>query len=584
MIRRKILPVIFCTILGIVSITGYSRADEPEYKDYQLTNNKLEFFKITFKKNFIQIDIPEKSGYKTFRHEAGDIRIKDDIVQGGDQFAFNSEGLLVDNILYPYNKIYDTRITEQDDQITLIFYTRENMTSRVSASRRGNYITFAEKITITKDEFIRGLVLSIKGDIEVFGEVNKDVISLFGNVYIAEGAVVRGDVATLTRRAEVERNSSIYGEVFTGSEKRLIRHRRFYHREDEFSLSPDFKYNRVDGAALYATFKYEDYDSLLPTIWLTGGYAFESARWRYEIGLEQVLLRTRPLSLGGAYYRRLASEDDWLIGDHENIFFTLMTTEDFKDYYEAEGGRLYTHFKPFKNLTMEGGYRYEETNWIRAHRNIWSLFGGDKIFPKNFATVSEPYRQTGIDEIDSTTNAGLYARIEFDTRDSDEPFDRSAWAVTGTVEWSHPDLASDFDYRRYTASVRRYQKVNRHSILLMRGMYGGSDGYLPMYKMFFLGGLGTLEGYRHKEFPGVRFWMTNLEYRVTFPRTDLSFSLLYDVGQISGSTSFRETDEVRHSLEMAFYIESDIRLSISRRLDSADDKDPKIYARLTHLF
>ena len=549
-----------------------------------MTSLKQEFFKITLQRGYVKISIPEADGYKTVRHIAKDVKQKGDIVYGGDLFLFDSEGLVVDNILYPYDRIYDVRINEHDDEIVLTFFTKNNMPTRLSRTRRGNIITFLDKIIIEEDEFIRGIIFSVKGDIDVYGEVNKDVISLFGDVYIGEGSVVRGDVATLTGRANADRGASIYGEVFTSKGRKIIRRRRFYHREDEFSFTPAFRYNRVDGAGVYGTMKYEDLDSLLPTVWFTGGYAFESERWRYETGLEQVLWRTRPLSIGGTFYRKLASEDDWLINDRENLFFTLLTTEDFKDYYEAEGGRLYTRFKPFENLTFEGGYKYEETKWIRSHRNIWSLFGGDKVFTKNFGSVPEPYRLVGIGEIDSTANAGLYAQLDFDTRDPDEPFESSAWAFTGTAEWSHPDFESDFDYRRYTVKARRYQKVNRHSIMLFRGMYGGSDGYLPMYKRFFLGGLGTLEGYKHKEFMGSRFWMFNLEYRITFPSSDISYSLLYDVGQLSNTPGFESEDEIKHSIGMALYIENDLRLSISKRLDSADDKGPKIYARLTHQF
>jgi len=454
----------------------------------------------------------------------------------------------------------------------------------MASTRRGNIITFTNKIIIQQDEFIRGLVLSVKGDIEVYGEINKDVISLFGDVYIDKSAVIRGDIATLTGESEVNRRASVYGEVYSSTDKRIVHRRRFYHREDEFSLTPSFRYNRVDGAAVYATFKYQDLDSLLPIIWFKGGYAFESERWRYEAGLEQLIWHSRPWSLGGAFYRRLASEDDWLINDRENLFFTLVVTEDFKDYYETEGGYIYTRFIPLEHLTFESGYKYEETKWIRAHRNIWSLLGGDKIFPENFASVYEPYRQTGIKEIDTCNNAALYTQIDFDTRDSEEPFESSAWAATGKLEWSHPDLQSDFDYRRYTVSIRRYQKLNRHSIFLMRGMYGASDGYLPMYKRFFIGGPGTLEGYKHKEFMGSRFWMANFEYRITFPHTDISYSLLYDVGQISNTSGFESTDEIKHSVGMALYIENDFRISLSKRLDRADDKDPKIYARLMHNF
>jgi len=428
------------------------------------------------------------------------------------------------------------------------------------------------------------MIFSVQGDVDVYGEVNRDIISLFGDIYIAPDAVVRGDVVSLTGRVNTSRNASIYGEIFTGKDKEIVRRRRFYQSDDEFSFSPWFRYDRVDGAALYGTLKYEDLDSLLPTIWFTGGYAFESERWRYEIGLEQTLWRKKSLGIGGSFYRRLASGDDWYMSDRENLFFALTVTEDFKDYYEAEGAHIYTHVKPLKNLSFEAGYRYEETKWIRGHRNIWSLFGGDKIFPENFETVDDAYREIGIHEINSTVNGMLYAHAGYDTRDSDEPFDLSAWTVSGDLEWSLPDLDSDFDYRRYMIKARRYQRINRNIMLLLTGVYGGSDGYLPMYKRFFLGGPGTLEGYARKEFMGSRFWMLKSEYRVTFPSSDFSFSLLYDVGQISNSTCFESSDEIKHSLGMAFYIENDLRFSLTKRLDSADDKDPRIYARLVHHF
>ncbi|MEW5995911.1 MAG: BamA/TamA family outer membrane protein, partial [Candidatus Zixiibacteriota bacterium] len=255
-----------------------------------------------------------------------------------------------------------------------------------------------------------------------------------------------------------------------------------------------------------------------------------------------------------------------------------------KDYYEAEGGAVYTIFKPVSPLELEVRYRMEETKWLRAYRHLWSLFGGDKLFRPNFSTVDSAFREDGIADIDSLDNGYLTVRLDYDTHDKDDPFDKSAWHATGILEWSHPDLNSDFDYRRYTLTLRRYQELHRHAMLLLRGMYGGSDGDLPMYKRFYLGGLGTLRGFRHKEYMGTEFWMANAEYRIAFPRTDLAASLFWDAARIANQVKLDDDVEVRQCLGIGVYFGDDLRVNVAKRLDRSADDDAKIYVRLDHVF
>jgi len=262
----------------------------------------------------------------------------------------------------------------------------------------------------------------------------------------------------------------------------------------------------------------------------------------------------------------------------------LVATEDFKDYYEVEGSEVSAEFVPLSNLTLTTGYRYEDTRWLRAHHNLWSLFGGDKAFADNFPRVDGAYRDSSKEEIDSTVNSAIFAKVDWDSRDPDNLFGRSAWHVSGELEWSSPDVNSDFDFRRYTIMARRYQRITRHTMLLVRGMYGGSDGYLPMYKRFYLGGLGTQAGYKHKEFMGSRFLMGNAEYRFKLPRTEVAVSALYDVGQIANNAPLDGDVELKHSLGLALYVGSEIRVSLAKRLDRSFDDDPQFYVRLEHVF
>jgi hemolysin activation/secretion protein len=177
----------------------------------------------------------------------------------------------------------------------------------------------------------------------------------------------------------------------------------------------------------------------------------------------------------------------------------------------------------------------------------------------------------------------MYASFSFDNRSSD-PFSASAWAFALAGEVSDPGLHSDFDYSRFTASLRRYQKITHHSMLAVRGMMGGSSGDLPMHRAFYLGGLGTLHGYRHKELMGSRFWMLNVEYRQTIPRTDIAVALLWDVAKVGFNYNQWGDIEVTHSVGGAVYFGDDVRVSIARRLDGFSDREPRIFVRFEHVF
>jgi hypothetical protein len=429
----------------------------------------------------------------------------------------------------------------------------------------------------------------VTGDLEIYGEVTKDVVTLFGDLFVGPDAVVRGDLASVSGRIDLAGDAAVYGGVHSGVDERLGRRHR-YHRfrhawtyDIDLSLDGDVNtlYNRVDGLSLGMTARYNDPDSLLPRVWAGGGYAFESERWRYDLGLEQSVLRSPALVVGGGMFRVLESDDDWLISSEENSAFAILFRQDYRDYYEAEGARVYVKSQPLRDLTVDIGFRYEETKWLPAERDLWSVFGGDGKFDHNFGSVDSTLRASGIEQIDTGTNAAIYADVVWDTRSERDPYYYSAWALEGRLEYTDPGMDSDFDYTRYRLSVIRHQRLNRRIMAIGRLMYGGAEGTLPMHRMFYLGGLGTLYGYEHKEFYGKKFWMSNLEYRFDFPHSDLAASLMWDAGQVTPGNSFEEA-EVKHSLGAAIYIGSKFKVGLARRLDRSYDADPEFFARFSY--
>lgn len=554
------------------------------YKDYKSIRNQEELFDITVEKDEIIITIADENADKYETIDINEIGKSNSVITFGQLLEFNPKSIILNGKSIDYKDISTILSDGDDDSFSLTFYRNKKESDKPSRFRKGNLIEFGDKTIIEEDDFIRGFIFSVNGNIEIFGETNKDVISLFGEVYVGPKGVVRGNIITLNTRIDIAKDASIYGEVYSGKKQRSLGKHYFYRSDDEFSLSLSFNYNKVDGLSFLTGVGYKDDDSLLPTLWAKTGYAFASERSRYFIGLEQILYRAYPLSIGGEIYRRLASNDNWLLHDHENITFAFMAAEDFKDYYEAEGGTAFIKFKPFNKVTLETRYRFERTNWLNSHSGLWAVFGANKDFDANFETVPDLYRSPSITEIDTTENGTLAFKLNYDNTNEEKPYEYSGWYFDLAYEKSHPDFESDFDYTRYQTTLTRLQKINRRTLIKLSGTYGDSDGYLPMYKKFYLGGLGTLRGYNHKEFMGNKFWMTNIEYLLNFPRSDFGLSLFWDAGQITEGDSFGDDDDVKQNIGVGLLFDNDLRVNIATRLDGAESGKVKTYVRLTRTF
>ncbi len=581
-IESWLLSFLVSTLLSLLFTTCELGAIE--YKDYKSSKTQTDYFSIAVEDDRITLTVFDEDRTVITVADRDEIVIESHRVRFSDNTALEEDALVIDGVRYPYNVIHTSKIFGTDGKTEIKFLRRILGSTKSSRTRKGNLISFSDKIVVDQEQFVRGSVISVVGDIEIYGEINQDVIALLGEIYVGAGAVIRGDIASLTKRVELARDASIYGEVYTDDEKKFGRRRKFKRHTNSLSFAGTFDYNRVDGATPKFTASYNDRDSLLPSLWASAGYGFASDRWRYEFGIEQTLWRAGRLGIGAKLYRHLASDDDWLLSDDENMVFALLVTEDFKDYYETEGGTVYLKLSPWHPLSFEAAYTQEETKWLDAHHHLWSLFGGDKLFGDNFGRVPQAYRKASIDEIDSTTNAYLSARISLDTRDEEEGYSNSSWNASASFEWSNDDLQSDFDYRRYRMQATRYQKVNRRAMLMFSGAAGFSDGYLPMYKRYYLGGLGTLRGFYHKEFIGSRFWMANAEYKVDIPRSDLGISVFWDGGQIANDARLTSDIEVKQNVGFGVYIDDDFKVTVAKRLDGVANDDPKIYVRLDKIF
>ena len=571
--------------LGILLISTSISAIE--YKDYKSTQKFKEYFSISFDRNSNNLEIigyDENGENQRISGSKKDIKLSADDVYLGKTILFNHENLILNGQTYPLENITETRISEEDKHITIQFMTAID-TSELARFKRGNRIQFDSDLHIEKNDFVRGMLLNIGGNITIDGEVNKDVVSLFGNITIENNGVVRGDLASVTGKINFEKESLVYGSVYDSKKKgRGLKLRRF-RSQSGFAVDPYFSYDRVDGAALSIKASHEDIDSILPTMEAEIGIGFASDRGRYKFLLEQTLLHDYSISAGGTFYRELSTNDSWLMEQDENTFFSLMAKEDYRDYYETEGGSIYLKAVPSSHTSLETGYSYYESNWIPSHRHLWALLRGkDKLFDLNYDSWQDSYRDNAIAETDTSAIGSIYGIFHYYSDSTKSETEQSNWHITAEIEISNTNLNSDFDYHRYILTVRRLQEISRQSIFTVRTLFGNSDGYLPLYRRFYLGGLGSLHGYGFKEYMGTRFWMVNSEYRIDFPRSEFGVSAFWDIGQIANDTKLDSDVEIKQSIGFSIFFEDDFTLSVAKRLDRSTNDSPKLYLRFKQSF
>lgn len=402
---------------------------------------------------------------------------------------------------------------------------------------------------IKEDESIRGNILLAKGTLLIKGEVDGDVLVLFGDVELDSTAFVDGDVIAVDGKVWLEEGASVHGDIiergpFTRdgrdyegekSEETYIntskRHHKKHkkktvrvHEEKSKGSGLWFNYNRVDGLTLGLLLPNQQWwrrhrrnFAVLGKV----GYSFASKGIQYRVGLERWLFDDFRFSLGAEIHDLTDTQDRWIIDDLENTLAAMLIKEDFRDYYNRTGYSFYLAQKLGGPITLKGEYRNDDFSRLVNLTN-WSVFGKNKRFRPN----PRPLPGTLIDEQWNVFSgpAKLHLQsavgtVTIDTR-NDQKNPTRGWYIQGFYERAGFELESDMDFERYILDIRRYQPLGWDENLDVRIRAGAATGVLPPMYWFDLGGISTLRGYRFKEFTGDRMVLGNLEYRLKTSGSD----------------------------------------------------------------
>ena len=518
--------------------------------------------------------IIEENG-DTYRHR---FRVRDVQTAGGsvvlsDNLVVTSEGFLAGDVLYQLENLRVDEIYEGDDDLIGVVLKHRKMTSAAKRRRISrNRIGVGERLIIDYDDFVRGDVVCFGSDIAVSGEVNRNVVAFFGDVVIKSDGIVRANVVAIDGRVHLKGEAAAYGNILSHRGLAKSKTSRVIIHADGWkprAFNPIISYNRVDGLAVFGKYTLSDADSVLPSVHFGAGYAFEAERWRYDVGVNQRFFDKWSFAFGGSFFRQTSSDDHWLSPNCEPSLLAILAAEDPLDYYEEEGGRAYLAFYPGYYNELGISYRFSELRWMDHHPKLWSVFGWDKEFRRNFSSVPDSTLTDRKDEFNSKLGQ-IRAWYTLDTRNDIEDTDNGWWVNLEYLS-AGAKLKGDHTFDRFTAEVRRYQPVTYRQNINARIKYGTSGRALPLFREFYLGGMRTVRGLDHKSLRGEQMILGNLEYVLYFPRRSFETALLFDVGKVVGRNDDIFSDGDFHSsIGVRFGLEDGINIEVARSLDESD--------------
>jgi hypothetical protein len=492
---------------------------------------------------------------------------------GKDRFEKTSEGIRVeDELIIEDGRIYIDGVEITEDELDKLSVDKEEYESGVrwkAGRHEGKYVKrtrlatvytdtddgvveFFTDIIIGRDERVRGDVVCICGDVTIYGEVQGDVVSVFGDVYL-EDCEVGGDVAApfgdIFREGEVTVRGDIETTKFGGVHTT--------------GLGFTARYNRVEGLGLFSTIDYEDREGMHPSVDLFGGYAFTLKRWEYvDVSMFQVA----------------ESSDKWILTEAENSFAAAILKEDFYDFYWKRGFSGEMGLTYNDELSFGVGYTAAKIENLKRTASK-ALFGGKKKFRENWSTVL--YDTTALAGIDGKLRE-VELKASYDTRDYEEDPESGVFTNLAYRKALDSD-SSDFEYEVFDAELKYYCPIATDQTLFFRIRGGYSDDDLPLFRRYFIGGIGSLRGYEYKEFQGNRYLLFNADYIWRFFDSSFGAGVFFDAGKAAFTGTEFENEDLKTDIGIAFLVGDDIRINLAQRLDDMD-RSPVVSLRGKILF
>jgi hypothetical protein len=281
-------------------------------------------------------------------------------------------------------------------------------------------------------------------------------------------------------------------------------------------------------------------------------YKFGRDEPGYSAGIERPVLRgPARLFLGGEIHDMTASDDLWRLTTFEQALVSVFFKNSFRDYYRRRGAQVFGAVRAGNHNEISAAARWDRHEPL-PNATSYSFFRDDAAF------------RPALPVLDRHVNA-LVVGYTFDTRPLTAAGTRATYVrhvkdnLYGSRTRQHPGLRLDWtseiagralkgdaDFDRHILQARGHLPLSDRTLLSLRGLFGFSNGTLPVERAFALGGIGSVHGYAFKEASGTGMTLINAEYRVTLTpsrgedrRDAASVFAFYDAGRVTGEGARR---------------------------------------------
>jgi outer membrane protein assembly factor BamA len=263
----------------------------------------------------------------------------------------------------------------------------------------------------------------------------------------------------------------------------------------------------------------------------------------YSFGVERPLFTAPKLFLGLELHDMTATDDRWRLTNVEQTFVSLAFKNSFRDYYRRRGAQVFTVLRMGPNNELSAMARWDRHEPL-ANSTTYSFFRDDAAYRRNPAVFDEHVNALVLGYTFDTrplSGAGRPATYERHLKDNlfgygvrQRPGLRLEW----TSEIAGHGLKGDAEFDRHILNARGHVAVTSHTLLSLRGLFGFSNGALPVERLFAIGGIGSVHGYSFKEATGTGMALLNAEYRVNLSsasrnRDAAHVFVFYDAGRIA---------------------------------------------------
>jgi hypothetical protein len=245
------------------------------------------------------------------------------------------------------------------------------------------------------------------------------------------------------------------------------------------------------------------------TAYATASYGLSAEKVRWAAGARRPFLGDRRLTIGYEFHDLADTDDAFRERGVAGWAGAPLNFSSVADFFGRRGHEAYAFARPAETVQFGLSYRQDRYQSLPLATDD-APFGSGAEDTRPNPPVDEGRMRSLVLAARFSGGAALFAstareRDSFLLRDlygtareAEEPWRFDASLEVADAGW----LGGDFTFRRFISNLRGHAHAGSRLSFDGRAVLGLSGQESPVQKLFALGGLGSLRGYRAREFPG----------------------------------------------------------------------------------